>query len=488
MKQNEIKQNLWEIPEELKEIQLSSFPIECFPVELKNYAMALAEELQVAVDMVATGILAVCSLCNQGKYLVEGKKGWLEPLNVYALNIAKPSERKSPIIRKLITPILQYEAEENERRKMAVFNSKSELDMYHNKLQICKNKYGKQGQDDNKTMQEMREINEKIANHSVINFIRLIVDDITPEALVSVMIENQEKIGIFSAEGGIFETMAGRYNNNIVNCDLILKAYSGDRVSVDRKNREAETMNNPCITILLFVQPTIVENIFSNKEFNGRGLCARFLYCFPHSKVGSRNVNSEEIPSILSEQYNAIIKKLLKNQKDEVQIIKLSEEAKQVSQEFAADLEKKLVDELEEIEEWAGKLHGTILRIAANLHLIENSSEEPITAATMKKAIEIGNYYIKHTLKVYNLIGVDADIIKAKKIIKIIKKRQLKGSIKKHKLFRDSRGTMIEKIEDIKKPLDILIEMGYIREIIPEYEGIGRKPDTILELNPLVFK
>ena len=106
----------------------------------------------------------------------------------------------------------------------------------------------------------------------------------------------------------------------------------------------------------------------------------------------------------------------------------------------------------------------------------------------MKKAIEIGNYYIKHTLKVYNLIGVDADIIKAKKIIKIIKKRQLKGSIKKHKLFRDSRGTMIEKIEDIKKPLDILIEMGYIREIIPEYEGIGRKPDTILELNPLVFK
>lgn len=42
----------------------------------------------------------------------------------------------------------------------------------------------------------------------------MILDDVTPEALVKAMKANSEKMGIISAEGGIFGMWAGRYSNN----------------------------------------------------------------------------------------------------------------------------------------------------------------------------------------------------------------------------------------------------------------------------------
>jgi len=98
----------WDIPPNLKESDLSLFPIECFPKELKKYSLELAEELQVSIDMVASSILGVLSLCNQGKYYVQGKEGWKEPINLYILVIAPPAERKSAIFNRLTYSIYKY--------------------------------------------------------------------------------------------------------------------------------------------------------------------------------------------------------------------------------------------------------------------------------------------------------------------------------------------------------------------------------------------
>ena len=97
--------NKWKKINELKEFNLPNFPIKDFPNKLREYIEAVAEELQVPIDMVGTGVLAILALCNQGKYVVQGKEGWLEPLNLYAINIARPSERKSPTITKITKPI-----------------------------------------------------------------------------------------------------------------------------------------------------------------------------------------------------------------------------------------------------------------------------------------------------------------------------------------------------------------------------------------------
>ena len=106
----------------------------------------------------------------------------------------------------------------------------------------------------------------------------------------------------------------------------------------------------------------------------------------------------------------------------------------------------------------------------------------------MEKAIKIGNYYLEQAQNVYSLTGTNLEHIKAKRIIKILKRKRITGTIKRHSLFREVRGAGVNKIEDIEAPLNCLKELGYIKEIEDgSYSGVGKKPDNLIELNPLYF-
>ena len=169
----------------------------------------------------------------------------------------------------------------------------------------------------------------------------------------------------------------------------------------------------------------------------------------------------------------------------------LSEEAYNISQKFAEYLEENLQNKLEEIEEWAGKFHGNILRIAGNLQLVESiESDNPIiTEQNILNSIELGLYYLENAKYVYKTIGIDKERLKAKKIVKKLKNNGIVGNIKKYAIFRMCRGTDVKKPEDIDEALEILQEEGYIRikEEIQENK-VGRPPDKIIELNPYFFK
>ena len=62
------------------------------------------------------------------------------------------------------------------------------------------------------------------------------------------------KVRIISAEGGIFETIAGRYSGGVPNLDVWLKGHAGDTLRVDRKGRPTEYVRSPAMTLLLTVQ------------------------------------------------------------------------------------------------------------------------------------------------------------------------------------------------------------------------------------------
>ena len=84
---------------------------------------------------------------------------------------------------------------------------------------------------------EAAEIAREISENRVPIAPLFIVDDVTPEALGIHMAENNERMAVMSAEGGIFDIMAGRYNDKGCNLDLYLKAHSGDPWSSHRVGR-----------------------------------------------------------------------------------------------------------------------------------------------------------------------------------------------------------------------------------------------------------
>lgn len=271
----------------------------------------------------------------------------------------------------------------------------------------------------------------------------------------------------------------------------MLKSYSQDKLRVNRKSNNGEyiVINNPSLSILIFAQPIVLDRIFKNEEFREKGLCARFIYSYPKSRVGLRNIESLPMKEETAFKYNSLIKKLLEAKG--VKTLTLSPEAYETSIKFAQELEPMINNEYYEINDWIGKFHGLILRIAANLHVAENINNPDnitISEEVLNNAIIIGNYYLEQIMNISSIIGSNSEIIKTKKIIKILQRKKIKGQIKRHDLFRSVRGSDIKNITDIEEPLNLLKSLGYIKEIEPNYNGSGRKPDTIIVLNPLVFK
>jgi uncharacterized protein DUF3987 len=136
---------------------------------------------------------------------------------------------------------------------------------------------------------------------------RLLADDITPEAAASLLAEQGGRLAIISAEGGIFDIIAGRYSPKAVpNMDLWLKGHSGDPLRVDRKGRPPEHIPRPALTLGLMIQPSVLDAIILSRMLNGQETHHRppspgpggrgppsygLLACL--SRVGTNNTNSK---------------------------------------------------------------------------------------------------------------------------------------------------------------------------------------------------
>lgn len=394
---------------------LHGFPVEALPPVMGDYAQAIATSLQVPADMPAVGLLAAVSLAVQGVYKVNPKPGWLEPLNLYIAVVAKPSERKSPVLAEISRHVYDFCAAENERRAPAINEYRIQASLLSRQVesmlaQAGKAKKGGSGW----TAEDISAKQAELDSLEPVKPLRLLADDVTPEALTSLLADNGGRMGVFSAEGGLFGILAGLYSGQGgANIDTFLKAYTGDHIQVDRKGRKAETIAHPALTLLLMVQPSVLREIMENETFAGRGLLARFLYSLPTSKVGCRQFCTPAIPGPVAQAFADCLTDLLNIQADSKptaspKIIRFATEATEMAEQFFNELESRLVNDLEDVEGWAGKLHGTTMRIAGVLHCARVglfADSEPLSGETMQAAISIARYFIAHSCAAFRQMG-----------------------------------------------------------------------------------
>ncbi|MDO9491110.1 YfjI family protein [Acetobacterium sp.] len=475
----------WEKPKPLeKEVKLPSFPLGSLPPVVKNYVQAVSESTATPIDMCAVASLAVIAGTVQGKFKIRGKPDYFEPLNIYTLIIANPGERKSAIINAMTKHVHEFEREVNKSRQAEIDRQKIELS--------TKEKQIKKLEDANKADEayylktECRELEAE-----QIRPLRLIADDVTPEALTSLLADNDGKLSVISAEGGFFDTLAGKYSNT-VSIDTTLKAHCGDSIRVDRRGRPPEYIPAPTLTILLAVQSNVIEGMFDNGTFKGRGLTARFLYCKPNSMVGHRSFDTTPISPVYERAYRDLIYSLLEIKNDQPKIIKLSEEATAAYRLFYEDIENRqqVGNDLSTMTDFASKLHGAVLRIAGILHCMGYESllnGDPVSMETMANAMDIGGYFLIHSMNAYDLMGADDQMKQVRFVLRKLEQNP-QEQYKKNEILIMCRNPVIKVTADLEPLLDTLIEYGYLFEIKPLDTGrLGRKSATIYKLNPLYF-
>lgn len=455
-----------------------TFPIDCLPPVLKDYVGAVAEATQTPIDMGAVSALAITALCLQGKYLVRGNPNWDEPVNLYSLVIANSASRKSSLQGFFTKPIYEFENQENKRRLPKITATNNQRDVLYKQLAQTKEKLGK-GQGN---ISEMENIQSDIDNLVLIKPLRLLADDITTEALISLMAENNDRMGIASPEGGLFKNMAGRYTGN-PDIDIYLKSHPNDPVHIDRKGRASEYLEQPCLTMLVAIQPSVLQEIISNPTFRGTGLLARFIYTYPETNIGSRSYVTKEIPAEISKSYYNLCHQLLEQSLDTAAVITLSKEAQQLSKQFFDTLEPRLhptKGDLADMSDWAGKLHGLILRIAGNLHIVEAATSasrqptEPISGNTLQKAVEIGYYLLEHAKACYNLLQPSEEIGKAKFVLKKIMDKQITEPTTPSSLWLFCKSRF-DNTDAIRPTLELLVEHNQLL-----------KDDNKYRLNPVI--
>lgn len=484
----------WEPPAEFNRISVPSFPVGVFPAWLAAFVGAVAAFSQTPPDLAAMLALAALSAAALGRYDIEAPTGHHEPLCLYSAVALPPAERKSSVFSLMTAPLEAWERTEVERLMPQLAEQQAERAVQEKRLEMLKGRAAKC--DDpleraNLTA-EVADLNRKLVGSKPMVAPRLLADNVTPEALVSLLAEQGGRLALLSPEGGLFDILAGLYSDGRINLDPLLKAHDGEAIRVDRKGRPPEHVPRATLTLGLAVQPAVLEGLAQNPKFRGRGLLARFLFSLPASRVGHRLSDAPPIPQAIGGQYHDCLTAVLNLQAGEPlpAVLLCSAEALALFRGYRDELESRLAPgsgDLAAINDWAGKLAGALARVAGLLHLAEYfdaAGRARVSEETMRRALALGSYFIGHAKAAFALMGSDPEVERAQRVLRWLAQSRAETFTARN-VFNGLKGTF-KKMDALKPALRLLVQHGYILEAEPEpHEGPGRKPSPRYLVNPL---
>ena len=389
------------------------FPAGVFPPVIEEYLDNVAKQVQVRREMVYPAVLAALALCTQGKYKVEYPDATRnqQHLCLYIGIVADPSERKSPVFKKVIlNPFYKWYNDVKGDYEAEKARYKAERKVLLKQLEAAEK--GCTSKEKAATaVDDITGLEEKLAEKKPPRNPYCLFDDTTPEALAKKLLESGENGGIFSEEAAFMEILAGRYTDKGKNQspDLVLKAYNAEPVRVNRVSREELVLERPLLSMCLMLQPELYNRIISNQNLQGRGCIARFLFCVPERMAGTRKAINNAIFQLSGgEIYEGILRKFLDMERPEEQAVPVLRFAKELCSE-SSNIGKYLQwientmrtgDVMEKQSAYTGKAGGKLIRIAGLLHLLWGYDQcTPISAETADRAVQICQFFFGEKLK-----------------------------------------------------------------------------------------
>jgi hypothetical protein len=477
----------WPVPDPIDAIDLPPFPVDALCPWLRTWALAIALSMQTPVDLPACLGLTAVSMAAARVCHVQVRPDWIEPTNIWTVVALPPGEKKSPVFSEALGPVHAFV--DLTHKAMAPKIAARALDrrIIAGRLKEAEAlavKYKKYEGDD--AQHAAHRLQKELDAAPELRAPVLIVDDITPEALAVALEQNEERIAIFSDEGGPLAMMAGQYaKNGAPNLDVYLKSHTGGTLTVNRITRDAIILRRPLLTVGLTVQPDIVRKLSTKEGFRGRGLLARFFYSMPKTALGSREVNPPPVDPTVRAAYNEHLVTLLVQATQKLQMV-MTEAADVARTAFQRELEPRLGadGDLSELTDWAGKFTGGVCRIAAVLHVGDYAASPAtmpleIPAETFERAAAIGRYFLAHAQGAFGVMGTDEAATRAQRLWAwALRKRRTTFTAS------DARQFLHVTSEEIGPVLAYLIGRGLLRESDLSSPTRGRPKGPSYEVNP----
>ncbi len=488
--------NSWQAPISLESATFPPWPDDVFPGSIQNFVTALSESTETPPELSAMMVLAAISAAAQGKYRVRVKADYFEPVNIWACAALPPGSRKTAVQTAATAPLTKWEKLQREKLEPAIKKAQADDATIREQINFLRKQASKaKGAEFEQLKKEIVDTEASLPEIPTVP--QIWAQDVTPENLGTIMADNNERMAILSDEAGIFDILGGRYSGGIPNLDLFLQGHAGSAVRVNRGSRPPVFMQTPALTFGLSPQPEVLRGLTEKPSFRGRGLLGRFLYVLPPSNLGYRTLDASPIFPDYAARYEGILTGILNQEiasdsegEPCPHILKITSDAVQIWQSFAHKVEAGMREggTYAHLTDWAGKLPGAVIRIAALLHIARHSLVRPwdkeISIEDMSAALRMADVLSVHALAVFDLMGADPALDGARVVLRWIERE---GN--PEFTFRDchyAHKTRYKRTADLEPAIEVLIERHYIRpRALKQVQG---RPSRIYEINPAILE
>lgn len=442
------------------------FPHGVYPAWAEAHIDNIATQLDCARDLPAMFFLGALATLGMRHLQVRPRVGQTMPTNLYLVVAALPGEGKSPALSMIFAPVRAFE---DERMTQAVEDvARAEA------AQRIAEGVAKAAEDHARKSRDPRDADEATRLRVEAAMIvvpptgRLITGDVTPEAMAQLMADNAERIAVVSDESGALNL--DRYGDRRAggrNLDIVLQAYTGEPVIVDRKTGPPVRLKSPLLTMCVGAQPKALHAALADDEFRVRGLGARFMSATPTARGAAMAVDLRRVTwnAAVAADYDQQLGALARlwGGWQTPATLALSTDAQDAYSAWAQPLQERraLGGDLEADTAWVVKMRDSIIRVAGLLHAADGRShDDEVDAATMRRAIAVGNYWIGHRL--YE-VGTDGD--NARRLLFALGRLAPAaddGVVTPRAMMRGGpRG--LRTIAALAAPLDQLVDLGWAR-------------------------
>lgn len=436
---------------------------------IKRMTLTLARGIQLPLSSSFLMGLAIFSSITTRVYRVTYRYGGLLPIGIYALAEQPPATAKTWLQSEFKRP---FEKFDDGRRKAHVEEIKQLQDWL----------------DANRKHKEFNENKEKLIELKKKPIPVLFVTNATAEALEVSLTKTGGYFSLVSSEQTMVESVLGKlYGNELRanNNEVTLNGFDGGKSGTLRVGRE--TYSGRAIGgVALFAQNGSIETVLNAS--NGTGLSDRFLMLCEAHLLGTRDyINVPPIDRSITAEYDklctSIAQLALKDEKEEIRILTFSEYGYLRINEYKNYIEPDLADDAKyachnSLRGGAGKADMKIMKIAANLHLLDGGMDQSVIADKhVIAAIKILDDLINAALGLCHdkgIVGVKAEseaiIDYLSKRTKLTKMCEIYNSLRSTQPFTDMTGS---KADAITKAVNDMVERGELTFNPPVSKGSG---------------
>lgn len=393
--------------------QAASFPLDAFPRSFREPIEEVTRHYRVKELLPALCALVINSAAV-GRGIMTQSNVRRTYANLYALVGAESGTGKSVVFDEFFAPLnelqietlKEFNAGQKPRADAELRMLKQEI---QNLLKIKKDPKKFDFSEDNRHERLSELLQQQAVLEDKLQFAsRLWCSDFTSEALAMLLASSNEQMAVLSDEGGLaLYNMLGRYTKGEITDDILLcKAKTVNSHAVDRVSRTPIVLSQPCVSLLLLVQPDLLYKAFSNQRLLVGGFLARCLAT--DSKLEVQYENEETLPvadKVIMGAWNRRIRKLVKNFRfaTEVSCISVAPEVRVLSRKFQNEIVDRVRRDLSDISafalRWVERAWEISLNLHSGLHEVE-CCREVLTEETFSNAIRIVRFFINEQLAV----------------------------------------------------------------------------------------